>query len=159
MARKSNPRINKQVRDAVADLIDTETSDPRLNFITITDADVTPDHDVATVYYSTLDPSVVSGDPRRSGGDFIPDATEVAAGLAAAGPRLRGLVGRRAGLRVSPDLRFVPDPVVAQAARIDDLLRTIDTTPGVTPDGAASDASDGVDGNDGGTETAAEDEA
>ena len=129
MARRRNPRVDKQVRAAVADLIETEIADPRLGLISITEADVTPDHEVATIYYSTLEPSVVSRDPRRSGGDHIPDADEVADGLAAAAPRLRGMVARRAGLRTSPELRFEPDPVVAQASRVEELLRGLDRAP------------------------------
>jgi ribosome-binding factor A len=133
MARRRNPRVDKQVQAALADLIETEVADPRLAFITITEADVTPDHEVATIYYSTLDPMVVSRDPRRSGGDRIPGASEVADGLEAAAPRLRSLLGRRVKLRVSPELRFRRDPVVEQASRIDELLSTIDTDVEVPP--------------------------
>ena len=127
MARKRNPRVDKQVRAAIADLIETEISDPRLAFVSITDVDVTPDHEVATVHYSTLEPGLVSRDPRRTGGDRVPRAEEVADGLRAAAPRLRSLLGRRVGLRVTPELRFVVDPVVSQASRIEELLRRIDT--------------------------------
>jgi ribosome-binding factor A len=133
MTRRRNPRVDKQVQAALADLIETEVADPRLAFITITEADVTPDHEVATIYYSTLDPMVVSRDPRRSGGDRIPGAGEVADGLEAAAPRLRSLLGRRVKLRVSPELRFRRDPVVEQASRIDELLSTIDTDVEVPP--------------------------
>lgn len=126
MARKRNPRIASQVRTALAELIETEVADPRVAFVTLTEVDVTPDHDVATVYYSTLDPGVVALDPRRTGGDRVPTAREVAEGLASAAPRLRGMLARRVGLRAAPDLRFVPDPVVEQAARVESLLRDLD---------------------------------
>lgn len=131
MVKKRNPRVDRAVREAVADLLETEIADPRLQMITITEAEVTTDHEVATIYYSTLDPSLVTGDPRRTGGDRLPEPHEVEAGLAAAGPRLRGLVGRRAKLRTSPELRFRPDPVVEQANRVEQLLRRIsDDQPG-----------------------------
>ena len=133
MARKRNPRVDKQVRSALADLIETETADPRLAFVTITDVDVTPDHEVATVHYTALEPGLVSRDPRRTGGDRVPQADEVAEGLRAATPRLRSLLGRRVGLRVTPELRFVVDPVASQASRIDELLRRIDTDVDVPP--------------------------
>jgi ribosome-binding factor A len=133
VARKRNPRIDKQVRAALADLIETEAADPRLAFVTITEADVTPDHEVATIYYSTLEPTLVSRDPRRSGGDRIPDADEVAAGLEAAAPRLRGMLSRRVGMRTTPELRFSRDPVTDQVSRLDELLRGIDTTVEVPP--------------------------
>ena len=147
MARRRNPRVDKQVRSALADLIETEVADPRLAFVTITEADVTPDHEVATIYYSTLDPTVVSRDPRRSGGDRIPDAEEVAEGLAAAAPRLRVMVGRRARLRVTPELRFTRDPVTDQVARLDQLLRDIHTDVEVPP-GTGGIEDDGRDGPD-----------
>jgi ribosome-binding factor A len=160
VARKRNPRVDKQVRSALADLIETEAADPRLAFVTITQADVTPDHEVATIYYSTLDPAVVSRDPRRTGGDRIPDAGEVAEGLEAAGPRLRGMLARRVGLRTTPDLRFVPDEVTTQAARVDELLRSIDTDVEVPPgtggieelEGRDDDHHDATDVDDGATD-------
>lgn len=144
MVKKRNPRVDRAVRQAVADLLETEIADPRLQLITITEAEVTQDHEVATIYYSTLDPSLVSGDPRRTGGDRLPEAHEVEAGFAAAAPRLRGLVGRRAKLRTSPELRFKPDPVVEQANRVEHLLRRLgEDAPG---DADADGTGDGGDG-------------
>jgi ribosome-binding factor A len=123
MAKKRNPRVDRAVHEAVADLLETEVADPRLAFVTITEAEVTQDHEVATIYYSTLDPSLITRDHRRTGGDRVPDEHEVAEGFASAAPRLRAMVGRRARLRTSPELRFKPDPVVEQATRVEQLLR------------------------------------
>jgi ribosome-binding factor A len=134
VAKKRNPRVDRAVREAVADLIDTEVADPRLAFVTITEAEVTQDHEVATIYYSTLDPALITRDHRRTGGDRVPDAHEVEEGFASAAPRLRALVGRRARLRTSPELRFKPDPVVEQASRVEQLLRGLDTGTRI-PDG------------------------
>jgi ribosome-binding factor A len=134
MARKRNPRTDRQVQAALADLIETEIADPRLTLVSITEVDVTPDHDVATVYYSTIDPTLVSRDHRRTGGDRLPTPEEVAEGLEAVAPRLRGLLAQRAKLRVAPELRFRPDPVVEQAARIESLLRNLGTGAGVHAD-------------------------
>jgi ribosome-binding factor A len=126
VAKKRNARVDKLVREAVADLVETDAADPRLKFVTFTEAQVTPDHEHALVYYSTLDPAVVTGDPVRTGGDRVPTPDEVAEGLASAAPRLQGRVSRRAKLRATPALRFEPDPVVEQAARVEDLLRDIE---------------------------------
>jgi ribosome-binding factor A len=134
VARKRNPRVDKAVREAVADLVDSEVADPRLAFVTFTEAQVTPDHEHALVFYSTLDPQVLAADPRRTGGDRVPSAEEVAEGLASVAPRLQGLVSRRARLRTTPELSFEPDPVVEQASRVEDLLRRIE--PVVPVDGA-----------------------
>ncbi|MEX0868640.1 MAG: 30S ribosome-binding factor RbfA [Nitriliruptoraceae bacterium] len=125
MVRKRNPRIDSLVRSALADIIETEISDPRLAFVTITEVEVTPDHDVAIIYYTSLDPTVVSGNaPSR--GDRVADADEVAAGLESALPRLRALLVRRVDLRSAPDLRFRRDPTVEHSARIESLLRGLD---------------------------------
>ena len=148
MARKRNPRVDKQVRAAIADLIETEISDPRLSFVTITDVDVTPDHEVATVHYSSLEPELVRRDPRRTGGDRVPQPEEVAEGLRAASPRLRSLLGRRVGLRVTPELRFVVDPVTSRVSRIDELLRNIDTNVEVPPGTGGIDLDDVEAGDD-----------
>ncbi len=157
MARKRNPRVDKAVREAVADLVEAEVADPRLAFVTFTDAQVTPDHEHALIYYSTLDPTVVSRDPRRTGGDRVPTEAEVADGLASVAPRLQGMVSRRARLRTTPIITFEPDPVVAQASRVEDLLRRIEPTvpvEGAVPtgeyltrddDAAATDGDDGPD--------------
>lgn len=125
MARKRNPRTDRLVRDALADLLESEVADPRLALVSITEVDVTPDHDVATVYYLAVDPGLVSRDPRRSGGDRPRSVEEVQAGFEAATPRLRSLLGSRVRLRATPELRFRPDPVAEQAGRIESLLRDL----------------------------------
>lgn len=139
MARKRNPRTDRVVHQALADLIETEIADPRLSLVTITEVKVTPDHEHATVWYSMLDPGIVTRDPRRSGGDRLPEPHEVAEGLEAATPALRGLLGQRARLRNVPELHFEPDPVVEQATRVEELLRGLDErgpgTGATPPDG------------------------
>lgn len=127
MARKRNPRTDKQVRQAIADLLEQQ-ADPRLRFVTITDVDVTPDHEVATVYYAALNPEVVRSDARTVRGDKVASANDVADALASVTPRIRGAVSRRVGLRTTPELRFVADPVAEQAQRVDELLRRMEPT-------------------------------
>ncbi len=129
MANKRNPRVASLVRSAIADLLETEVQDPRVGFVTITEVDVTPDHEVATIYYTTLDPDIVSRDPRRTGGDALPTADEVADGLASVTPRVRSLLARRVPLRTTPELRFRPDPVADTASRVDELLRGLGSRP------------------------------
>jgi ribosome-binding factor A len=135
VAKKRNPRVDRAVQEAVADLLESEVADPRLAFVTITEAEVTQDHEVATIYYSTLDPTLITRDHRRTGGDRVPDEHEVAEGFVSAAPRLRAMVGRRARLRTSPELRFKPDPVVEQATRVEQLLRGLETGDQAAPSG------------------------
>jgi ribosome-binding factor A len=136
MARKRNPRTDANVRSALADLLESEIQDPRVSFVTLTEVDVTPDHEVATVYYTTLDPGIVSRDPARTGGDRLPSAEDVADGLASVTPRLRSLLSSRVQLRTTPELRFTPDPVADTAGRVDELLRRLGSDSPDQPDDA-----------------------
>ena len=134
MSRKRNPRTDRVVLQTLADLLETEIADPRLAFVSLTEVKVTPDHEHATIWYSMLDPKIVSRDPRRSGGDRLPEPHEVEEGLAAATPALRSLLGRRARLRAVPELKFEPDPVIEQADRVERLLRGLEETGGERDD-------------------------
>lgn len=124
MAR-GNRRLDQHVKEAVAQIVEQEISDPRLNLVTITDVEVTSDQKYATVYWTALDSGLVSRDPSRTGGDALPEEDEVAAGFEAARSRIQGLVARRVQTRNTPELRFRPDPVASQAARVEDLIRRV----------------------------------
>ena len=124
MARRGSPRVARDVRAAIADALGTIVSDPRLMLVTITEVELTPDHEHATVYWSTPDPALLSEDRRR--GSARPSrAEEVAEALEAASPLLRGAVGRRVRLRVTPELRFRPDPIAEQVETVERLLRDV----------------------------------
>ncbi len=124
MARRGSPRVARDVRAAIADALGTIVADPRLTLVTVTEVELTPDHEHATVYWSTPDPSILSDD-RRRGGPRPSRADEVAEALEAAAPLLRGAVGRRVRLRVTPELRFRPDPIAEQVETVERLLRDV----------------------------------
>jgi len=124
MARRGSPRVARDVRAAIADALSTLVSDPRLTLVTITEVELTPDHEHATIYWSTPDPSLLSDDRRRRAARPS-RADEVAAALEAATPLLRGAVGRRVRLRVTPELRFRPDPIAEQVETVERLLRDV----------------------------------
>ena len=123
--KKRNPRLDGTVHEAVADLLETEFQDPRLRMVTVTEVQVSQDAKEAVVYYSTLDPDLVSRDPRSTGGDRIPEEHEVAAALESARARLQALLAKRVALRNTPVLRFEADPVRDQADRVEQLLRQV----------------------------------
>lgn len=123
MAR--NSRLSRVVKEAVAEILRTEISDPRLTMVTITDADVTSDQSYATVWYTTLGDDVLSVDPRHTGGDRPRTDDEVAAAFDAAHGRIQGLLGGRLTSRRTPELTFEPDPVADQAARVEALIRKV----------------------------------
>jgi ribosome-binding factor A len=125
LVKKRNPRLDGTVKQALADLIETELADPRLTLVTLTEVQVSQDAKEALVYYSTLDQDLLSADPARTGGDALPADHEVAAALEAARPRLQSLLAKRVRMRNTPVLRFEADPVVEQASRVEALLAEV----------------------------------
>lgn len=117
MTRRSNPRVDERVKQALAELLEAEIADPRTHLVTITDVRVSEDHKHATVYYTTLDADLGSGE--------LPEEDAAAAGLKSAAPRLQGLLARRVRMRNTPNLRFEPDTAVSEGRRIDELLRRV----------------------------------
>jgi ribosome-binding factor A len=102
-------RLNEQAREVVASLLVSEVSDPRVELITVTGTEVSPDRSVLLVFVST--------DPERY--------EEVLAGLESAKGRLRSLLGHALGWRVTPELRFYIDESVDSGMRIDAALRAV----------------------------------
>lgn len=102
-----NRKVNEAARAALASLLLTEFSDPRLELITVTSVRVSRDRSVATV--------LVSSSPK--------DYDDTLAGLESAKGRLRSLLGHELGWRVTPELRFVIDTGVDHAQEIDAYFR------------------------------------
>jgi ribosome-binding factor A len=105
-------RLSETAREIVASIIATEVSDPRLELITVTGAEVSPDRSVINVYVST--------DPDRY--------DEVLAGLNSAKGRIRTLVGNAVTWRVTPELRFYIDESVDSGMAIEEALREVPPT-------------------------------
>lgn len=102
-------KLADRIKVVVAETLERRVKDPRLGFITVTDARVTNDLQHATVFYTVF-------------GDETEKASTAAA-LDSARGVLRSEVGRRTGIRLTPTLEFVADAVPENAAHIDDLLR------------------------------------
>lgn len=103
-------RINEVVREVLADEV-RRLSDPRLGFVTITDAEVSPDLRHASVYYSVL------------GADDAHEATTAA--LRSATPHLRAVLGHQVRMKYVPDLHFVKDPAAEQGQRVEQIIREL----------------------------------
>lgn len=113
MKQTSNTRrLNEQAREVFASLLVSEVSDPRVQLITVTGAEVSPDRSVLLIFVST--------DPERY--------EEVLAGLESAKGRLRSLLGHALGWRVTPELRFYIDESVDSGMAIDEALRNVPPT-------------------------------
>ena len=101
-------RLADRIAVLVAEMLERRIKDPRLGFVTVTEAKLTNDLREATVYYTVYGPDSSREDTARA----LQSATGV----------IRTEVGRQLGLRHTPSLEFVPDQVPDTAARIDDLL-------------------------------------
>ena len=101
-------KLADRIRVVVAQTLETRVKDPRLGFVTITDARVTGDLQQATVFYT-----VFGDDEARA---------STAAALESAKGVLRSEVGRQTGVRHTPSLEFVADALPEGAAHIEGLL-------------------------------------
>jgi ribosome-binding factor A len=101
-------KLADRIRVIVAEMLETRVKDPRLGFVTVTDARITRDLRDATVFYT------VYGDEA--------ERANTAAALESAKGVLRTEVGRQTGVRFTPSLTFVADALPDNARHIDDLL-------------------------------------
>ncbi|MBK6886147.1 MAG: 30S ribosome-binding factor RbfA [Tetrasphaera sp.] len=102
-------RVAERIKDVVAANLEAVVKDPNLGFVTITDVRVTGDLQQASVFYTVL-----GEETQRA---------HTAKLLAANTGRLRSLVGRHLGIRLTPTLEFVADALPDSAAHIGELLR------------------------------------
>lgn len=96
----------------ISDMLLRDLKDPRLGFVTVTGAEITRDLRLAKVYVSVL-----GSDQERAGS---------LAALRSAAGRVRGEFGRRAGLRLAPEIDFREDTGIARGARVAALLHEIE---------------------------------
>ncbi|MEU7629124.1 30S ribosome-binding factor RbfA [Nocardia sp. NPDC049220] len=105
-------RLAKRISSIVATAIEYEVKDPRLRFVTVTDAKITGDLRDATVYYTVMGETI----------DDEPDYVGAAAGLEKAKGVLRSKVGAGTGVKFTPTLAFVLDTVPDAARQMEELL-------------------------------------
>ena len=107
-------RVADQIRADIAGLLAREVHDPGIGFVTITKVQVTPDLQLARIYYT------------RMGSDAERRAT--AKGLERASSFLRRQVGQRLRLRRVPVLEFVFDKSIEHQERVERLIQEIHET-------------------------------
>lgn len=101
-------KLAESIQQVVAQMLERRIKDPRLGFVTVTDARVTNDLRDATVYYT------VYGSEQ--------DRAATAAALDSARGIIRSEVGKQTGVRFTPTLTFVLDEVQDNAQHIERLL-------------------------------------
>jgi ribosome-binding factor A len=105
-------RLAEQIRADASELLAREVHDPGVGFITLTRVRVTPDLQIARIYYTTL-------------GDDAAARTSTERALKRVTPFVRRQLGRRLQLRRVPELEFVFDRSIAHQARVEQLLQEI----------------------------------
>ena len=112
MSQGSRPdRVADQVRGELASLLAREVHDPGIGFVTLTRVQVSPDLQLARVFYTAL------GDAKSR------TATERA--LERAAPFLRRQIGARLRLKRTPELAFFYDESIAGQDRIEQILNEL----------------------------------
>ena len=104
-------KLADRIRVVVAETLEMRVKDPRLGFVTITDARVSGDLREATVFYTVM------GENR--------DHRRTRAGLMSARSHLRATLGHQVRLKFTPELEFEEDVGLAQLDRVTELLRQI----------------------------------
>jgi ribosome-binding factor A len=101
-------KLGDRIAQIVAEMLERRIKDPRLGFITVTEARVTGDLREATVFYT-----VYGSDDEIAG---------TAVALASASGLIRSEVGKQTGLKHTPSISFSRDTVPDTARSIEDLV-------------------------------------
>ena len=125
MSQARARKLGDRIAEIVAEMLERRIKDPRLGFVTVTEARVTGDLREATVFYTVY------------GSDDEVAAT--AAALASATGVIRSEVGKQTGLKHTPSISFSQDTVPDTARTIEDLVaraRAADAAVAAARDGA-----------------------
>jgi len=104
-------RVADQIRMEVAEILSRKIKDPRVQFVTVTDVQMTADLKIARVYVSTLAPEQYD--------------KQTAPGLKSAVGFIRTEVGRRLNLRYTPEIVFYQDTSAEYADRMEKILDSL----------------------------------
>jgi ribosome-binding factor A len=142
MPQGSRPdRVGEEIRHEIGELLVRELQDPGLGFLTLTRVKVTPDLQLARIYYTQMGDEAARRETRRA--------------LERALPFLRRALGKRLRLRRVPALSFHFDESIANQERIERLLldleaerqaRATPTDDAGEPPADAADAAENTDG-------------
>jgi ribosome-binding factor A len=109
MAQGSRPdRVGEEIREELATLLAREVHDPGIGFVTLTRVKVSPDLQMARVFYTVM------GDEKAQ--------RATAQALERATPFLRRHIGARIRLRRVPEIRFEFDKGIENQDRVERIL-------------------------------------
>ena len=104
-------KVAEAIRQEASTIIHDKLKDPRLGFVTITNAEVTADLRYAKIFFSVLG----SDDAYRK----TKEALDSAAGF------VRKLIAERLNLRFAPEVTFYEDRSTEYSVRIEEVLNEI----------------------------------
>ena len=107
MSSRRLERVAESLRQEVAQILLT-LADPRIHFVSVTKAEVSPDLHLAKIFVTVL------GTPGQTKAAMV--ALERAAG------HVKTELGRRLSLRFLPDIVFLTDRGFANALRVEQIL-------------------------------------
>jgi len=105
-------RVEQLLRIEISDILRREIKDPRLGFVTITDVEVTKDLRNAKVFVSVM------GDEHAKADSLI--VLQRVAGF------IRSEFGRRAHLKIIPEITFKMDSAISHGSRIFEILQQVE---------------------------------
>ena len=104
-----NERVRKTLMKEIADIIQKDIKDARISgIVSITDVELAHDNSYAKVYFSVF----ASDEAKKQTIDALEDNVS----------KIRYEVGKRIRLRLTPELRFIPDDSLERGTRIMDLI-------------------------------------
>lgn len=107
-----NERIRKTLMKEIADIIQKELKDSRIHgIVSITDIEIAHDNSFAKVYYSVF----ASEEDKQTTINAITENTA----------KIRYEVGKRIRLRLTPELRFIPDNSLERGANVTAIINKI----------------------------------
>jgi len=120
-------RFAEELQRALAEILQRGVGDPRLNLLTVTEVNVSPDFANANIRVSHLNPQA--------------DLDEAVAALHKAAPHLRHELTKKVHARRIPRLHFIPDRLQEQAFALEAKLRAarIDKDPAADDDSSTPD--------------------
>lgn len=104
-------KVADRIKVVVAQLLESRVKDPRLGFVTVTDARVTGDLQHASIFYTVL------GDEAQR--------ESTAAALESAKGMIRSALGHDLGARVTPSVEFIADGLPESTVALDALLEEV----------------------------------
>jgi len=104
-------RVGEQIRKEIADMLTKGVKDPRIGFVSVMEARMSPDLSYADVFVSLY------GTESEKKGSLI--------GLQQAAGYMRREIGKRLRLRITPEIRFHEDTTLDTAYRIEERIREI----------------------------------